>query len=108
MIEAISVFWKNDSEFGFGFTLTREWGDLDKLWEIVQEHYKLMWLDSYQRGDVAGLVSLLRDQLGALDKPFDGSDYTTVVIAVGNVWMLEDKGYMISDDWNGIQIIESV
>jgi hypothetical protein len=101
----ISAFYKNDRPGGIGISIDESFGNLDDMLVILQASYNAMWAECQENGSLPDLINDLRAQLVeiGLKKP----DYTldTVAIVIGNVWCLENRGHMISDEFNGLQLV---
>jgi hypothetical protein len=100
----ISAFWKNNVPEGLGITLDDSFGDLDEFMQIIEVHYDLMWSETEKANDLPNLIQLLRDQLLAIasDKPL--YDLSAISMIIGNVYLLEQHGQMITDEFNGLQL----
>jgi hypothetical protein len=104
---AISAFWKNDQPDGIGITVDESFGDLDDLLFILQVSYNAMWAECQENGSLPDLINDLRAQLVeiGLRKPIADDDLDTVCIVIGNIRCLENHGHMISDEYNGLQLV---
>jgi hypothetical protein len=100
----ISAFYKNDHPNGIGITLTEEFGDLDQFLEIIQTSYKAMWQESEQNSELPTLILELRGQLISLGLKKGDIGIHAGSIVIGNVWLLESHGQMITDEFNGLQL----
>ena len=85
--------------------LDESFGNLDELLFILQASYNAMWAECQENGSLPDLINDLRSQLVeiGLNKPDCSPD--TVCIEIGNVWCLENYGHMISDEFNGLQLV---
>lgn len=100
----ISVFFRNDKEGGIGLTLTEACGDLDFIMETIQTAYNVMWQEAYKTGSIPQLIRDLRVQLGIIGYMKEKLCLAQASIVIGNVFLLEHHGYMISDEYNGLQL----
>ncbi len=101
----ISAFYKNDQPGGIGITLDDGFCDLDEFMKIIEVHYDLMWDETQKANDLPNLIQMLRDQLAAIADNKPHYDYAAVSMIVGNVYLLEQHGQMLSDEFNGLQLI---
>jgi hypothetical protein len=99
----VSAFWKNDQPNGIGITIDESFGNLDDLLTILQASYNAMYEECRLQGSLPDLINDLRSQLTeiGLNKPIEDS-LDTVCIIIGNIWTLESRGLMVTDEFNGL------
>lgn len=101
---SLSAFWRNNHRQGVGITLTEDFGDLDEVLQIITSNYELMYREAVRESEVAELVSDLFAQLEAIgladkSKPMP---IHNVLLAIGNIWLLEKYAFLRSDEFNGL------
>jgi hypothetical protein len=97
----ISVFYKNDSPLGFGFTLTEDFGDLNLIYDATVESYETEYRQAVHRSSTQALIADMFRQLDTIGR-LKLTGIEAVSIALGNIYILEKYGYLKSDEFNGI------
>lgn len=101
---SISVFWHNDLPTGLGFTLTDDVGDLNTILNDLQTSWSAMWHQAQLTNSLPALIDDLRTQLTSISSSKGCLGLEECLIALGNVWVLESHGQMITDEFNGLQL----
>jgi len=97
----ISAFWKNDKPNGIGLTLTDDL-PLDSILQEIQTNYDLMWRQSVIESETATLVRDLFAQLEFIGKNKKPLGMELALMALGNIWLLENFGFIKPDEFNGL------
>lgn len=100
----ISAFWKNDQPGGVGVTL-RE--NCDSIWPVIEENYRAMWVEAVENDQEAALVHDMFAQLEAVGRKEHPTDFDSILV-LGNVWLLEQNGYIQPDEYNGMQFANAM
>lgn len=101
---SIAAFWKNDRPEGIGFTITDDAGDLDAILKDLQESWTLMWNEAQALDDLPRLVTDMRDQLRGIGQRRGHLTVKDMLLAIGNIWLLESRGHMVTDEYNGLSL----
>jgi hypothetical protein len=99
----ISVFYKNDDPNGFGFSLGEEFGDLDFIYQTTVTQYEIEYREAVHQSSVNALTQDMFRQLDTIGQT-KVSSLEAVLIALGNVYILERYQFLKSDDFNGLLI----
>lgn len=94
---SVSVYYKNDTVVGFGCTMTPD------MYQAIDEQCEQVWKEF--RNECANddqVAGLLINQLNAIvkRKPLTQAQQC---LAIMNVLILADHGYLPNDEYNGVQ-----
>src|SRR5688572_27953806 len=100
---AVSVFYRNNVPGGLGFTLTEDLGSLEQIIEALSDHYEKMYRQAVQRSELKQFIEDLFAQLDQLGQRKESLPLRDLLIATGNVMLLEKYGFIKGDEFNGMQ-----
>jgi hypothetical protein len=101
---AISAFYKNDRPEGIGISIDESFGNLDNLLDILTASYNAMWDECQAEGSLPALIGDLRSQLTGIGSSKPHYGIAEVSIIIGNIYLLEKHGQMVTDEFNGLQL----
>jgi len=102
---AISAFYRNNEPQGIGITITHEVGNLDQVFRLLKDSYDAMWEESEADDETDTLTADLFAQLQAIGQSKPCSDPRKMLLVIGNVYLLERVGALITDEFNGMQFL---
>lgn len=92
-----SVFYRNDTATGFGFTVD------PNTWDVIEEHAQCMWRDGLREyGTADALAAELMQQLAAMGKLKHRLSEEHRLLVMMNIVALALNGYVCSDEFNGL------
>jgi len=100
---SISAFYRNDEPNGIGITLRDEAGDLTEIFQLLKDSYDAMWEESENDNETDTLTADLFEQLQAIGQSKPITDPKKMLLVIGNVYLLERVGALITDEFNGLQ-----
>lgn len=100
----ISAFWQNDRPGGVGVTMREH---CDEIWEVIENSYRQMWVEAVEQDQEHELVTDMFSQLAAIGAKAQPS-FRDAILAAGNIWLLEQNGYIQPDEFNGMQFANAV
>ena len=101
----ISAFYKNDKPTGIGISIDQSFGNLDDLLIILTASYNAMWAECQENGSLPDLISDLRLQLLEMGETRPHYGIEEMSLIVGNIYLLEKMGQMVTDEFNGLQLV---
>lgn len=95
-----SVFYRNDTATGFGFTVDPD------TWDIIEEHAQCMWRDGLREyGTADALAAEFIQQLAAMGKLKHRLSEEHRMLVMLNIVALALNGYVQNTEFDGLLLV---
>ena len=100
----VSAFYRNDKPEGVGVSLFEDFDYpyLDDVFNGIKSNYDEMWKQSVYESDTRKLINELVAQLDAIGSSKRELSISQAALVIGNVYLLEKLGELVSDKFNGL------
>jgi hypothetical protein len=100
----VGAFYRNDMPDGVGVSLFEDFDDpyLDEVFNGIKSNYDKMWRVAVFESDTRKLIDELRGQLASIGSKNTELSVAKAAIVIGNVYLLEKLGEIVSDEYNGL------